>query len=249
MCGDCNDLIPTLRGGSISLVVTSPPYTEQRSGHYEGIPEETYAEFTVRWMGALWDKLTEDGSVLIVIRPHLRNGVLSGYVLRTRLALRESGWNECEELIWFKPNSPPLGSKLRPRRSWESILWFGKVAQPYCDLKACVRESGRMGFGGSPRFAEGGTSEKTGWHPCVESFGYGNGIARVTDVFVAPVGGEEPGVDHPAMFPVSLAEQLVRTFSQEGDTVLDPFCGSGHVKRNGWSSVVEDEMISRIMSA
>ena len=55
----------------------------------------------------------------------------------------------------------------------------------------------------------------------------GTGIARVTDVFVAPVGGEEPGVDHPAVFPVSLAEQLVRTFSQEGDTVLDPFCGSG----------------------
>ena len=84
-----------------------------------------------------------------------------------------------------------------------------------------------MGFGGSLRFAEGGTSEKTGWHPCVESFGYGNGIARVTDVIVAPVGGEEPGVDHPAVFPVSLAEQLIRTFSQEGDTVLDPFCGSG----------------------
>ena len=36
-------------------------------------------------------------------------------------------------------------------------------------------------------------------------------------------------VNSPAwiMFPVSLAEQLVRTFSQEGDTVLDPFCGSG----------------------
>ena len=29
------------------------------------------------------------------------------------------------------------------------------------------------------------------------------------------------------MFPLTLAEQLVRTFSQEGDLVLDPFCGSG----------------------
>jgi DNA modification methylase len=143
------------------------------------------------------------------------------------LALREHGWNECEELIWFKPNSPPLGSKLRPRRAWESVLWFGKSSQPYSDLKACGKESDRMGFAGSPRFAEGGTSEKTGWHPCVESFGYGSGIARITDVIVAPVGSEETGVDHPAVFPVSLAEPLIRTFSQEGDTVLDPFCGSG----------------------
>jgi DNA modification methylase len=84
-----------------------------------------------------------------------------------------------------------------------------------------------LGFGGSTRFAENGFSQKTGWHPCVESFGYGNGTARVTDVFLAPVGSEEPGVDHPAMFPLSLAEQLIQTFSVEGNLVLDPFCGSG----------------------
>lgn len=225
--GDCNDLIPTLADGSIALVVTSPPYAEQRAGHYEGIPEEVYPEYTVRWMAALWPKLTTDGSVLIVIRPHLRDGVISDYVLRTRLALRDAGWNECEELAWYKPNSPPLGSKLRPRRAWESVLWFSRSRQPYCDLKACGKASDRLGFDGSVKFAEDGVSEKTAWHPCVESFGHGAGTARVTDVFVAPVGSEEPGVDHPAVYPVGLAEQLIRTFSQEGDLVLDPFCGSG----------------------
>ena len=89
--GDCLDLIPTLEDGSVSLVVTSPPYAEQRAGHYAGIPEEDYPDFTVQWMDALRPKLTRDGSVLIVIRPHLRGGVISDYVLRTRLALRESG--------------------------------------------------------------------------------------------------------------------------------------------------------------
>ena len=53
----------------------------------------------------------------------------------------------------------------------------------------------------------------------------------MTDVIVAPVGGEEPGVDHPAMFPLALAEQLMMTFSLEGDMVLDPFCGAG---RRSW---------------
>ena len=42
-----------------------------------------------------------------------------------------------------------------------------------------------------------------------------------------PVGGNEKGVDHPAMFPVELAEQLIRTFCPPGGTVLDPFAGSG----------------------
>ena len=225
--GDCLDLIPTLGDGSVGLVVTSPPYAEQRKGHYGGVPEAAYPEYTAQWVETLRPKLKEDGSVLIVIRPHLRDGVLSDYVLRTRLAVREAGWKECEELIWFKPSSPPLGSKMRPRRAWESILWFAKVAQPYADLKACGKESDRLGFEGSIKFAGAGISGRTGWHPCVESFGIGSGLARVTDVFVAPAGGEERGVDHPAMFPLSLAEQLVKTFSFEGDLVLDPFCGSG----------------------
>ena len=221
--GDCLDLIPTLEDGSVSLVVTSPPYAEQRAGHYEGIPEEDYPDFTVQWMDALRPKLTKDGSVLIVIRPHLRGGVISDYVLRTRLALRESGWHECEELIWYKSDAPPLGSLKRPRRTWESVLWFSKSPQPYCDLKACGRESERVGFEGSLRFGVGGDSPLSR----VQAAGCTNGVARITDVIVANVGGNEPGLDHPAVFPLALAEQLIRTFSQEGDMVVDPFCGSG----------------------
>ena len=78
---------------------------------------------------------------------------------------------------------------------------------------------------GAIKFAEGGVSEKTAWHPRVESIGKGNGIARITDVIVANVGGNEPGLEHPAVFPVALAEHLIKTFSQAGDLVLDPFCG------------------------
>jgi hypothetical protein len=111
---------------------------------------------------------------------------------------------------------------MRPRRAWESILWFSRCPQPYADLKACGKESNQLGFYGSVRFAEGDARQ-----PCLESMGRVNGVARITDVIIANVGGIEPGLDHPAMFPISLAEQLVKTFSQQGDLVLDPFCGTG----------------------
>jgi hypothetical protein len=116
---------------------------------------------------------------------------------------------------------------LRPRRAWESILWFSWSSQPYADLKACGQESDRLGFGGDIRFADDGFSERTAWHPCVESFGKGKGTTRMTDVIVAPIGTNEPGLDHPAVFPLELVEQLVKTFSQSDDLVLDPFSGSG----------------------
>ena len=77
-----------------------------------------------------WPKMTPDGSVLSSIRPHVKDGVLSDYVLRTRLALRETGWHECEELIWLKPDAPPLGSKLRPRRAWEASFGSAGVPSP-----------------------------------------------------------------------------------------------------------------------
>ena len=48
--GDCLDLIPTLEDESVSLVVTVPPYAQQRAGHYEGVSEEDYPDFTVKWM-------------------------------------------------------------------------------------------------------------------------------------------------------------------------------------------------------
>ena len=223
--GDCLDLIPTLEDESVSLVVTSPPYAQQRSGHYEGIPEEDYPDFTVQWMTALAPKMTPDGSVFIVIRPHVRDGVLSDYVLKTRLAFREAGWHECEELIWLKPDAPPLGTMMRPRRRGRASSGSAEVPSRTADLKACGRESDRLGFEGSLRFAEGGVSAKTGWHPGVESLGT-NGTARITDVIVANVGGNEPGLDHPAVFPLALAEQLIKTFTQADDLVLDPFCGS-----------------------
>ena len=222
-CGDCRKLIPTLDDGAVNLVVTSPPYAEQRKGHYKGVSEEDYPAWTVEWMEPLWEKLADDGSVLIVIRPHIKKGVLSDYVLRTRLALRDHGWTECEELIWLKPTSPPLGSTVKPRRSWESILWFSKTGRPFCNTKACGRESSRIGFQGSLRFGVGrnGTVTKG------QSMDATTGVARCPDVFVAGVGENDGAIDHPAMFPVSLAEQLILTFSREGDLILDPFCGAG----------------------
>ncbi len=87
------------------------------------------------------------------------------------------------------------------------------------------------GFNRSIKFAENGFSEKTAWHPCVESFGKGHGIARIPDVIVANVGGNESGLDHPAVFPLALAEQLIKTFSQEGISSWTASVGAG---RRSW---------------
>ena len=145
----------------------------KRKRQYGGVPEKEYPAWMCRVMAALRPKLAADGSVLVVIRSHIRDGVVSDYVLRTRLALREDGWCECEELIWLKPNAPPLGSDYRPRRTWEHILWFSRSRRPFTDLRANGTFSDRIGFGGSRKIATMPPGE------------FQNGHARTADHFTA----------------------------------------------------------------
>jgi DNA modification methylase len=220
LCTDCETGINSLLDASVRLAVFSPPYAQQRSGLYDGVSESEYPSWMASVFSALRPKMKPDGSIFMNIRPHLRRGELSDYVLKTRLAIRELGYIECEELIWHKPDAPPLGSIKRPRRVWESILWYSLSRQPYCDLKAGGSSSSRIGFAGSPRFGLDVLHSGQVWS--VES-----GVSRVTDLLIAHIGTLPRGVMHPAMYPTSLPSQLINVYSEANDLVLDPFCGSG----------------------
>jgi hypothetical protein len=63
----------------------------KRQRQYGGLPEKEYPVWMCRMMAALRPKLTANGSVLLVIRSHVRDGVVSDYVLRTRRAFA-GGW-------------------------------------------------------------------------------------------------------------------------------------------------------------
>lgn len=222
---DCFDGIKQLEDKSVSLVFTSPPYAEQRKSYYGGIPEKDYPQWTAGWMELLKPKLKDDASVCINIRPHIKNGEISDYVLKTRLLLRANGWKECEELIWYKPDSPPMGSVNRPRRAWESILWFSLTGKPYCNPKANGTESSRIGFEQS-KFEEsnagyvhkGQNKAKTG-------------ISRCNDVVICGTSKIEKGYNHPAMFPPELPKYCINMLTNKGDLVVDPFIGSGTTGR------------------
>jgi site-specific DNA-methyltransferase (adenine-specific) len=214
--GDCRELISRLSDNSADLVFTSPPYAEQRKGHYQGVSERMYPLFTREWMAALWQKLAPHGSVIIVIDPHVDNGMLADYVLRTRLALRESGWIEHQPQLWCKRDRGPFGRKDWPRHCYEEILWFSKTRKPFCAPTTSGKVTKHLTMNGYrySNWTKGGKPGKTG-------------VARVTNVWDVPIGSNAKGNAHPAQFPVALAEAMIPTFCPQAGTVLDPFCGSG----------------------
>src|SRR4051812_38136226 len=107
--GRCEDLIPTLVNRSVALVVTSPPFALQRKRNYGGVRESDYPDWLSHIMELLRPKMKHNGSVLINLRPHIRHGQISDYVLQTRLRIGAAGWVEADELIWHAPDKPPLG--------------------------------------------------------------------------------------------------------------------------------------------
>lgn len=222
--GDCLKLIPQLEDESIAAVITSPPYASQRDRFYQGVPEEKYPAWWCKIMEVIRPKLRNDGSVLVVIRSHVKDGALSDYVLKTVLAVRESGWIQPEELIWFKPDAPPRGAVNRPRRSFEHILWFSKVTKPYVNLTAAGRPSSRIGYTGSAKKTDrlglerqiGSSSDKLT-----------EGKARIRDVLRVGTSSNDEGIDHPAIYPRPLVNTLLLTFTKPGDTILEPFAGGG----------------------
>lgn len=218
--GNCLEVLPTLEAGSVDCVVTSPPYAEQRKGLYDGVPEHLYPQWTVLWMDALKSALKPQGSVLINIREHVKDGQISDYVLRTRLALRAAGWIECDELIWVKLNSPPVGHNGRPRRSWERILWFSQSTSAWCDPKAngvppVYQEKRPLGRGNVGGWLHAGHKE------IVQE------IARCRDYVEIGIGENSGNVEHPAAYPISFAEWMIKLVCPDGGTVLEPFAGSG----------------------
>lgn len=118
---------------SVDCIVTSPPYAMQRASTYGGIAPDAFPSWTVEWMDAALPLLKPNGSVAINISPHVHQGQLSDYVIRMRLALREAGWLEHDELVWVKPDKMPTGKATWPVRSWEPIYWYSRSKDPYCN--------------------------------------------------------------------------------------------------------------------
>jgi site-specific DNA-methyltransferase (adenine-specific) len=214
--GDCREVMAGMDAESVDSIVTSPPYAMQRAKQYGGVPEKVYPHWTVEWMTEARRIVKDQGSVILNIREHVKDGQMSDYVHRTRMAIRESGWFEWDELIWAKTTSAPIGHPKRPRRSWERLLWFGKSRQGYADPKANGIASSRVGREGRFAVDQGWASPTTGK--------VREGVARCTDVCVAPT---SRGKDHPAAFSVQLAAWCIRLVTPPGGLVLDPFNGSG----------------------
>jgi DNA modification methylase len=151
---------------------------------------------------------------------------LIGIPWMVAFALRADGWYLRSDIIWHKPNPMPESVTDRPTKSHEYIFLLSKSAQYYYDAKAVAEPST---WAGDPR-AGYGRLHYRGKREGQDGTGQENFVSitetrnkrSVWTIATQPYEGA-----HFATFPPKLIEPCILAGSREGDTVLDPFNGSG----------------------
>ena len=230
--GYSEEELKKLPDDSVDLIITSPPYADRRKNTYGGISEDKYVEWFKPIAIEVKRVLKPTGSFFLNIKPHTNKGERSLYVFELVLMLkRELGFLFVEEYCWTK-NAFPTGTHGRFKNGFEPVYHFtkGEVKNITFNALACgtpVSEETK-----SRAFRKNCKTPTNGSGMVVDRDNFKNlELARPSNVINANNVTNQftSKMEHSAVFPEKLAEFFVKSFSNEGDIVLDLFAGSGTV--------------------
>ena len=251
---DALEALRKLPDGCCSTCVTSPPYYAARdygSRNQIGL-EKTPEEYTQRLVevfrevrrvlsndGTLWLNIG-DSYATKTIAKEIKRKDLYGIPWLLALALRADGWYLRADIIWYKPNTMPESAKDRPTRAHEYVFLLSKSPNYYYDAEA-VKETA-VGYGpDNPGRKRGNTSTFRGGNAYTHNQATNNStnVERQSHGLVPNESGKRNRRSvwtvatrpykgaHFATFPEELVRPCILAGSRPGDTVLDPFAGSG----------------------
>ncbi len=227
--GDSKEQLKLLPDNSVDLIVTSPPYADQRKNTYGGIHPGKYVEWFLPISEQLLRVLKPTGTFILNIKEKVVEGERSTYVMELIIAMRKQGWLWTEEFIWHKKNSYPGKWPNRFRDSWERLLQFNKAKHFNMYQEEVLVP---MGDWSKTRLKKLSDTDKIRDNSKVGS-GFGKNISNWVDrekaypTNVLHLATECNNKNHSAAFPPELPEWFIKLFTKENDTVLDPFMGSG----------------------
>ncbi len=227
--GDCLEELKHIDDNSIDLIVTSPPYADSRAKTYGGISPDEYVSWFLPIAKELLRVLKPDGTFILNIKEKVVAGERHTYILELILQMRQQGWLWTEEFIWHKKNCYPGKWPNRFRDAWERLLQFNKSRQFNMYQESVMVP---MGDWAKTRLKKLSDTDKRRDNSKVGS-GFGKNISNwigrdlAYPSNVLHLATESSNKQHSAVFPKELPEWFIKLFTKEGDTVLDPFLGSG----------------------
>ncbi|MYC55390.1 MAG: site-specific DNA-methyltransferase [Chloroflexi bacterium] len=203
-----DDLLTTdaINPGSVDLIVTSPPYNVdiQYKSNKDDLTYEQYLQFTREWMSRCYEWLKDDGRFCLNIPLDKNKGGQQSVGADITTIAKEIGYQYHSTIVWNEGN-------ISRRTAWGS--WMSASA-PYViapvELIVVLYKNSWKKWSGS-RVNDISRDEFMAWTNGVWTFN----------------GESKKRIGHPAPFPIELPTRCIKLFSFVGDTVLDPFVGSG----------------------
>lgn len=218
--GDCLSLMKNINSDSIDLTVTSPPYDNLRTYNgninqwnfdkFKGIAKELY-------------RITKVGGVVVwVVADATINGSETGTSFKQALYFKEIGFNLHDTMIYAKQNYVPLNHN-RYEQEFEYMFVFSKgKLKTFNPIKIPCKYAGAETWG------------DRSFHKTNDSGLIKINNKKINDtkikgnIFYYRTGSiKNSGITFPAPFPLQLAQDHIISWSNENDTVLDCFMGSG----------------------
>ena len=226
---DCLKVLPKLPKNSVDLIVTSPPYADNRKSTYGGIPIKTYVKWFLPISNELKRVLKPNGSFILNIKERTENGERGTYVIELILEMRKQGWLWTEEYIWHKKNSFPGKWPNRFRDSWERCLHFTKqkkfnMYQDSVKIPIGNWAEKRLKKLSKTDMKRDESKVKSGFGKKIQNWVGKSTVYPDNVLYFATVCDNR---NHSAAFPLELPNWFIKLFSKKGDIILDPFLGSG----------------------
>lgn len=206
----------------INLTVTSPPYDDLRK--YNGF------KFDYKTMLDELYRVTKDGGVVVwIVGDKTDKGSETLTSFKQALYAKEIGFNVHDTMIYRKNNPMPLQHN-RYQPCFEYMFVFSKGAPKTFNalMVDTVNPKGKLTI--TQREKDGSKNNGTGYGRQRSAKRYRHNIWNY-NVGKNQTTKDDVAFQHPAIFPDQLAEDHVLSWSNEGDIVFDPMCGSGTVAK------------------
>jgi len=219
---DCVTGLAKLDENSIDLVVTSPPYDGLRD--YKGFTFEF-----PKIVEGLFRVLKQGGVVVWVVADATIKGSETGTSFKQALGFLNAGFNLHDTMIFRKKNPIPQIYRKRYNNEFEYMFVFSKgVVNTHNSIMVpCLHAGLELGSTTYKNYSKKEQTRTKMANPVKAEKVKGN----VWEYVVGKNKEDQEAKDHPAPFPAQLARDHIMSWSNVGDTVLDPMCGSGTTLR------------------
>lgn len=215
---DCLAGMRAIEESSIDLTVTSPPYDNLRKYNgfnfdFENIAKEIY-------------RITKNGGVLVwVVNDSTIKGSETGTSFKQALYFKSIGFRLHDTMIFAKNNPLPLTHN-RYEQQFEYMFVFSKgKPKTFNPIKKANKNYGKVKTG-THRKNKKDLVKMTGSNKSVKKESIKNNIWYYS-VNRGAISKDLSVHKHPAAFPEQMAIDHIKSWSNKGDLVLDPFIGSG----------------------